>query len=187
MEEYVVLVNEKNEPIGKGEKLETHNGQTPLHRGISVFLFDNKGNLLLQQRGHKKKTWPLVWSNTCCGHPQIDETSIDTAKRRLSYELGITQAELTVILPEYRYRFEKDGIFENEFCPVMVGTTQQKPMINTDEVEAIKWIPWEKWLTEVNKNPQAYSPWFVEETKLLTENKEFQRFLQEAIRKLASK
>ncbi|HSW98044.1 MAG TPA: isopentenyl-diphosphate Delta-isomerase [Candidatus Saccharimonadales bacterium] len=187
MEEHVILVNEQNEVIGTAEKLKTHNHQTPLHRGISVFLFDTKGNLLLQQRSSKKKTWPLVWSNSCCGHPKLDETSIETAKRRLSYELGITDAELTVALPDYRYKFDKDGIYENEFCPVMIGKTNQQPTVNPAEVEAIRWISWEKWLHEIATNPEKYSPWCVEETILLSKNRYFQDFLQEEMRKLPNK
>ncbi|HSW88463.1 MAG TPA: isopentenyl-diphosphate Delta-isomerase [Candidatus Saccharimonadales bacterium] len=187
MEEQVVLVNEQNEVIGTAEKLETHNHQTPLHRGISVFLFDANGNLLLQQRSHKKKTWPLVWSNSCCGHPKLDETSIETAKRRLSYELGVTDANLIVVLPDYRYKFVKDGIYENEFCPVMIGETEQQPIINPDEVEAIRWVSWQEWLHEIETNPKKYSPWCVEETILLSKNKYFQDFLQEEMRKLPSK
>jgi isopentenyl-diphosphate delta-isomerase len=167
MQDYVVLVNEKNEVLKTANKLETHNGKTPLHRGFSVFLFDDKGNLLLQQRSSQKKTWPLVWSNSCCGHPQLDETSIDAAKRRLSFELGITDSQMTVVLPDYRYTFEKDGVVENEFCPVMIGFTKQQPKINSDEVAAVKWITWEDWLDELENNSQLYSPWCVEETKLL--------------------
>lgn len=186
-EEYVVLVNEKNEVVGTADKLETHNAHTPLHRGISVFLFDQAKNLLLQQRSHTKKTWPLVWSNSCCGHPKIDENVIDTAKRRLQFELGITDAKLTVALPDYRYKFEKDGIYENEICPVMIGTTEQEPTLNRDEVEATKWIPWQDWLKEVETHSDQYSPWCVEETILLSKNDAFHRFLQEDTKKLPNK
>ncbi|HSW96800.1 MAG TPA: isopentenyl-diphosphate Delta-isomerase [Candidatus Saccharimonadales bacterium] len=178
MEEQVVLVNEQNEVIGTAEKLTAHNGNTPLHRGISVFLFDTNGNLLLQQRSRKKKTWPLVWSNSCCGHPRLDETSIGTAKRRLAYELGITDAELTVVLPNYKYKFEKDGIYENEFCPVMIGRTDQQPTINSEEIEAIQWISWQNWLQEIEKNPEKYSPWCVEETILLNTAPAFTSYFQ---------
>lgn len=187
MEEHVVLVNEHNQVIGTAEKLETHNHQTPLHRGISVFLFNKEGKLLLQQRSHKKKTWPLVWSNSCCGHPALKEASIETAKRRLAYELGITDAKLTVILSDYRYKFEKDGIYENEFCPVMIGTTNQEPTINPEEVEAIKWISWPDWLQEIEEDPKQYSAWCVEETILLSKDKKFYSFLQEDMRKLPNR
>lgn len=187
MKDYVVLVNEENEPVGLSEKLFTHNANTPLHRGFSVFLINTRGELLLQQRSRKKKTWPLVWSNSCCGHPQLNETSIDAAKRKLQQELGITDARLRVILPEYRYRCEKDGIVENEFCPVIVGVTRQKPTINADEAVDTQWISWQDWLIEVGNNPDTYSQWCIEETILLNKSKEFQRFLQEATKKLVSK
>ena len=187
MKDYVVLVNEQNEPIGTSEKLVTHNSQTPLHRGFSVFLFNTKGELILQQRSSKKKTWPLVWSNTCCGHPMLNETSLDAAKRRLRQELGITDARLLVILPDYRYRCERDGIVENEFCPVLLGFTNQKPTIYIDEVKAVRWISWNEWLEEIEHNPQEYSEWCIEETTLLHKNQQFQLLLQEATRKLPNK
>lgn len=170
-EEYVVLVDEKNKVLGRSPKLATHNAHTPLHRGFSVFLFNNEKELLLQQRSKSKKTWPLVWSNSCCGHPMENETPIDAAKRRLAYELGIYDAELTIVLPDYRYRCEKDGIVENEICPVMVGFVNHEPVPNPLEVEDYKWMKWDKWVHEVKKNPKEYSQWCVEET-LLLENSE---------------
>jgi isopentenyl-diphosphate delta-isomerase len=171
MNDYVVLVNEKNEPMGTKEKLEAHSAQTPLHRGFSLFLFNHKKELLLQQRSKKKKTWPGVWTNSCCGHPMLEESPIAAARRRLVFELGIQTAEVTMILPNYRYRFEKDGIVENEFCPVMIGYSDQQPLPNPDEVQAVRWIPWVDWITETKKNPASYSPWCVEETQLLVESK----------------
>lgn len=175
MGEYVVLVNDKNEVIGTLPKLEAHNSNTPLHRGFSVFLFNQKGEVLLQQRGKNKKTWPLVWSNSCCGHPKLEESVIDAAKRRLKFELGITNVKIHVLLPDYRYTCEKDGIVENEICPVMIGFTHQSPKINRDEVEAIKWISWQDWIQEVKNNSENYSQWSVEETQLLEKNKTFRK------------
>lgn len=166
--DHVVLVDEHNQPIGTVPKLEAHSAHTPLHRGFSVFLFDTQRNLLLQKRSRKKKTWPLVWSNSCCGHPQLDESTINAAKRRLAFELGITKAEIRMAFPNYRYRFEKDGIVENELCPVMIAFTSQKPRINSEEVEAIKWAAWKEWLKEVKKHPEQYSPWCIEQTLLLS-------------------
>ena len=171
MKEYIVLVNENNEPLGTKEKLEGHSDQTPLHRGFSLFLFNNKKELLLQQRSDKKKTWPSVWTNSCCGHPMLDESPIAAAKRRLLFELGIQNAKLSMAIPYYRYRFEKDGIVENEICPVMIGYSDTQPILNPDEVQAFKWIPWYEWVAETKKNPDFYSPWCVEETQLLVESK----------------
>ncbi len=189
MEDYVILVDENNQPIGTAEKYATHNDNTPLHRGFSVFLFNREGKLLLQQRSSKKKTWPNAWSNSCCGHPQLQETSIDAAKRRLVYELGITEVDVLVVLPDYRYRVEKDGIVENEFCPVMVASSVQVPTINPDEVREIKWISWEEWLEEIKQHPQEYSQWCIEETQLLSGSPIFQDFLEthNAKRKLPNK
>ena len=83
-----------------------------------------------------------------------------------------------MILPDYRYRFEKDGIVENEICPVMVARVLENPLPNPDEVEKIKWIQWRKWLEEVVKKPDFYSPWCVEETLLLNKSPKFASFLK---------
>jgi isopentenyl-diphosphate Delta-isomerase len=176
--EEVVLVNEKNEVLGTMDKYEAHSSHTPLHRGFSVFLFHPEKGLLLQQRSHKKKTWPLVWSNSCCGHPMKGEEVIAAAHRRLDFELGITQADLTMVLPTYRYTCERDGIVENEICPVMVGVSTQEPQLNPDEVEDTKWISWEDWVSEITHSPEKYSQWCVEETQLLDALPLFQSLLK---------
>lgn len=167
MTDYVVLVTEKNEPLGTKEKLSAHSSDTPLHRGFSIFIFNDKKELLLQQRSNKKKTWPGVWTNSCCGHPMLEESVVDAAKRRLDFELRVQAKDIAVILPDYRYRFEKDGIVENEICPVMIGYCDNQPTLNPDEVQAFRWIPWTEWVKETKKNPKKYSPWCVEETQLL--------------------
>lgn len=176
-EEYVVLVTEENNPIGRSPKLATHNHATKRHRGFSLFLFNEKKQLLLQQRSHTKKTWPMVWSNSCCGHPKEDELPEDAAQRRLAYELGITDAKIEMILPDYQYTCEKDGIVENEFCPVMVGFSQSSPNLNPDEVEAVKWISWVDWLSEVKTHPERYSQWCIEETMLLQNEEKFKKLI----------
>jgi len=171
--EYIVLVDKYNKVLRVSPKLETHNYNTPLHRGFSLFLFNKKGELLLQQRSIKKKTWPLVWSNSCCGHPALDESNVDAAKRRLNFELGISDADIYEIISDFRYKVELDGIVENEICPILIGFTNQEPIVNKDEVESIKWIPWEDFVKETESNPNNYSPWCVLEVNLLKENKKF--------------
>lgn len=170
MKDYVVLVNAQNKSLGTMEKLAAHNSNTPLHRAFSLFLFNTQGEFLLQQRALHKKTWPGVWTNSVCGHPKLYERPVAAARRRLAYELGIHDAEISMALPDYRYRAEKDGIVENEICPVMIGYTAEKPKTNPDEVEAIKWIAWKDWLKEITNSPEEYSPWCVEETQLLVKN-----------------
>lgn len=153
------------------EKLSAHSDKTPLHRAFSLFLFNTRGEFLLQQRALHKKTWPGVWTNSVCGHPKLWERPIPAARRRLAYELGIYNVEISMALPDYRYRAEKDGIVENEICPVMVGITDEMPKPNPKEVAAVRFIPWKDWLKEIKNNPDEYSPWCVEETQLLIKNK----------------
>lgn len=175
MDEHVVLVDENNAPVGITTKASIHSLATPLHRGFSVFVFNRTGKLLLQQRAHTKVTWPLVWSNSCCGHPMLNESLEDAAQRRLFDELGLTVEDIKVVLPNYRYRAEKDGVVENEFCPVMVAFTDQTPRPNPVEVQLIRWIPWQSFVEEVRENPARYSPWCAEETLLLDQEPSFQQ------------
>jgi len=172
-QDYVVLVNDNNQVLGTAPKTEAHNANTMLHRGLSVFLFDYRGNLLLQQRSKLKKTFPLVWSNSCCGHPKLDETSVNAAKRHLQHELGIKDVDVFEIIPNYRYEVEMNNVFENEICPILVCFTNQKPTINRDEVKAIRWIPWKSFLKEIAGGTKNYSLWSREEAILLEKNKKF--------------
>lgn len=171
--DYIVLVDKKNNVLGTAPKLEAHNNNTPLHRGLSVFLFNPKGDLLLQQRSRTKKTFPLIWSNSVCGHPMLNESNVKAAKRRLSYELGIKDVEVFEVIPDYQYRVGMNGVFENEICPVLVTFTDKKPKPNKSEVEDIKWIKWKNFVTDVKSNPGKYSMWCEEETKLLEKNEIF--------------
>lgn len=171
--DHVVLVDNQNKVLGTAPKLETHNENTPLHRGFSVFLFNKKGDLLLQQRSHTKKTFPLIWSNSVCGHPMLNESNVDAAKRRLFYELGINDVEVFEIIYDYRYRVEMNGIWENEICPILVCFTDKKPVVNKDEIEDIRWIKWKDFLKEIEEKNKIYSLWSKEEAKLLATNEEF--------------
>jgi isopentenyl-diphosphate delta-isomerase len=166
MNEHVVLVDECDVVLGTAPKLETHHAETPLHRGFSVFLFNGRGELLMQQRSRHKKTWPLVWSNSCCGHPMVGERVVAAGARRLEYELGITAVELSVVLPWYRYRYEMAGVVENEICPVMVGVTDAPAEPNPAEVESVRWVAWRDFLGLVELD-RSLSPWCRDEARLL--------------------
>ncbi|MBA3770869.1 MAG: isopentenyl-diphosphate Delta-isomerase, partial [Blastocatellia bacterium] len=178
-DDMVVLVDENNVPIATARKLPTHDADTPLHRAFSVFIFNEVGELLLQQRAGSKKTWPLVWSNSCCGHVMLHEATADAARRRVKFELGMTGIRLKCILPDFRYRAEKDGVVENEICPVFVGFTTGEPTANADEVEATKWLPWETFVIESARVENVLSPWATVETTLLSKDAEFNRLLDE--------
>lgn len=171
--EEIVLVDKNNNVLGTAPKLESHNKNTPLHRAFSLFLFNSKGKLLLQQRSSKKKTWLLVWSNSVCGHPMLNESNIDAVKRRAYFELGIRLGTVYELLPNFSYRAERDGIVENEICPVFVGFIDEKPIINKDEVENVRWISWQDFLTEIKQKPGTYSVWCEQEAKLLNKDSRF--------------
>ena len=132
---------------------------------------------MLQQRSHKKKTWPLVWSNSCCGHPGLDESNIDAAKRRIKDELGIELDNILEIEP-YRYKFSKDGVMENEICPILAGSISQEPQINKNEVEVYKWISWDDFLQEIKDNEDKYSPWCVEQTEILNKSDKLKQLIK---------
>jgi isopentenyl-diphosphate Delta-isomerase len=173
--DYVVLVDKENNILGTAPKPTIHSMNTPLHRAFSLFIFNSKGYLLLQQRSKNKRTWPSIWSNSCCGHPMLKETNIDAAKRRAKFELGIDIKKAYEILPNFSYKAELNGIVENEICPVIIAFTENKPIINKNEVENIRWIKWNDFLNEINLKPNFYSAWCEQETKLLSVNNEFMK------------
>lgn len=80
-------------------------------------------------------------------------------------------------MPTYRYRFEKDGIVENEICPVMAGTTAAIPLPNPDEVQAIKWVVWSEWMKMIAESPTSYSPWAIQESHLLGKVATFKQYI----------
>lgn len=166
-DDMVVLVDDENNALATARKAETHNADTKLHRAFSVFLFNSKGELLMQRRAFSKKTWPGTWSNSCCGHTMLNESTKQAAVRRLAYELGIRGVELKMALPDFRYRAEKDGVVENEICPVLIGFTDQEPAINPLEVAETKWVPWDEFLDSATRPGSELSPWAIEESVLL--------------------
>ena len=170
-DEYVVLVDETDRQVGVEKKSRAHSASTPLHRAFSIFLFEkNTKELLLQQRSKTKKTWPMVWSNSCCGHPMPGESYENAVIRRTRYELGV---DLSAVLKisNYRYCFSKDGVMENEICPIYAGVCDVNLAPDNDEVNTVKWINWGDWLTEICSKPESYSPWCVEETLIMASAK----------------
>ena len=167
IDELVVLVNEQNEVVGAMPKAEVHGVVSPLHRGFSCFVFHQRDKrLLLQQRSGTKLTWPLIWSNSCCGHPEPGESNLDAARRRLKYELGLEPTFLEEVAP-YRYCFTKDGVMENEICPILLAVVETEPVVNPEEVAAVRWIEWPTFLEEIEQDSGLYSEWCVEETRIL--------------------
>lgn len=167
-QEAVILVDEDNRVLGTMPKADVHGERTPLHRGFSCFVFHaHDHRLLIQQRSAKKKTWPLIWSNSCCGHPALAESTLQAARRRLDYELGLHPTLLDEVA-SYRYCFTRDGVMENEICPVLVGIVEDKPIAHPDEVAATSWVHWDAFLSEIEQGPARFSEWCIEEAKILS-------------------
>ena len=168
MAELIVLVDEDNTEVGTAEKSVVHTIDTPLHRGFSLFIFNANRQLLITKRSPVKKTFPDVWTNTVCGHPAPEELVVDAAKRRLRTELGIDGVKIQEMAP-YRYRFaDRNGVVENEICPILVGYHDGDPKPNLLETDAWKWMVWDEFLVDTKKYPEVYSPWCVEEGVILS-------------------
>lgn len=167
MQELVVLVDNNNIPIGTAGKDTVHTTDTPLHRAFSLFLFNSHNQLLVTFRAKTKKTFPGVWTNTTCGHLSPDETTVAAATRRVKEELGIENVAVEEVAP-YRYRFvDQNGIVENEICPILIGYHDGDPQPNRMEVDDWKWMDWNDFLFEIENNPIPYSPWCIEEARVL--------------------
>ncbi|WP_246175236.1 isopentenyl-diphosphate Delta-isomerase, partial [Tenacibaculum aiptasiae] len=138
MKEQVILVDEQDNPIGLMEKIEAHE-KALLHRAFSVFVFNSKGELMLQQRAAEKYHSPLLWTNTCCSHQRDGETSLEAGKRRLQEEMGFVCELEEVFWFIYKAPFD-NGLTEHELDHVMVGKFEGEPEINKEEVEAYKWM-----------------------------------------------
>jgi isopentenyl-diphosphate Delta-isomerase len=141
--ELIVLVDDAGRPIGTAPKLASHHRDTPLHLAFSCYVFDTAGRFLLTRRALTKKTWPGIWTNSCCGHPGPGEMVEDAVRRRLGDELGLVPIELVPLLPDFRYWAELDGVVENEICPVYGARVDADPVLNEDEVAEFRWVDWD--------------------------------------------
>jgi len=165
--EQVILVDEQNNQIGVTDKETVHTKNTPLHRAFSLFLFNDKKQLLVTKRALSKKTFPGVWTNSVCGHVSPGEETIAAVKRRVHEELQIRVDDIHEVAP-YRYRFaDASGIVENEICPIFIGFTSENPTLEKSEVEEYTWIDWEEFLETILNRPGSYSPWSEEEAFIL--------------------
>ena len=156
--ENVILVNENDQQIGLMEKMEAHE-KALLHRAFSVFTFNERGELLLQQRAASKYHSPLLWTNTCCSHQRDGETNIEAGKRRLKEEMGF-ECELNELF-HFTYKAPFDnGLTEHEIDHVMVGRYNIDPEINLEEVEDFKWMTIEEVKEDMAEKPEIYTVWF---------------------------
>jgi isopentenyl-diphosphate Delta-isomerase len=162
----VVLLDENDAPSGTADRLTVHSAHTPLHLAFSLHLVDEQGRTLLTRRALSKKTWPGVWTNTCCGHPRPGEDVAEAAVRRTGEELGIdlTSVDVHLALPDFRYRaVDASGIVEHEVCPVHVAFVDSSLALDPDPAEVAEkmWVDWANLHGAVLRTPFAFSPWMV--------------------------
>lgn len=157
MEENVILVNEKDEPIGTEEKMAAHR-QGILHRAFSVFIFNSRNELMLQKRASSKYHSGGLWTNTCCSHPRPGEDTLAAAHRRLAEEMGF-DTELTETFSFiYKAPFD-NGLTEHEFDHVIVGNYDGKPILNPEEAEGYRSVTLTDLEKEIASAPEAFTYW----------------------------
>ena len=168
--ELVVLLDEDGQAVGTADKAGVHHADTPLHLAFSCYLFDDAGNVLVTQRALHKRTFPGVWTNSCCGHPAPGEPLDDAVRRRVEQELGTTVTDLRLVLPRFRYRAEQDGVVENEMCPVLIGFVRGPVDPDPAEVEATAWETWADFRAGVLDGTRPVSVWCREQLAQLPED-----------------
>ena len=154
----VILVDEQDMPVGTMEKMEAH-VKGVLHRAISVFIFNSKGELLLQQRAQNKYHSPGLWTNSCCSHPAPGESAQEAAERRLKEEMGIACPLQHIFHFTYKATFE-NGLTENELDHIFIGISDEPP--RPDPAEAASWrfaAPGDI-ITDLDEHPESYTVWF---------------------------
>ena len=156
--ENVVLVDRNDNPMGLMPKLEAHE-KGVLHRAFSVFILNQKGQLMLQRRALDKYHSPGLWTNTCCSHPRESESNIEAGLRRLKEEMGFTTPLKPMFSFIYKSKFD-NGLTEHEFDHVLLGYYDKQPFINTIEVSDWKWMSLDKIILEIKNKPEDFTVWF---------------------------
>jgi len=156
-EQFCVLVDENDRQLGVEEKLLTHQ-KGLLHRAFSVFIFNDKDELLLQKRANEKYHSAGLWTNTCCSHPQPDESLIAAGERRLMEEIGFTTSVTPIFSFIYRADLE-NNLTEYELDHVLIGLYNELPVPNPDEVSECKFISLNDLKADIEQNPEKYTVW----------------------------
>jgi isopentenyl-diphosphate Delta-isomerase len=161
--ESLILVDEADREVGHLDKARCHQGSGVLHRAFSLLIFNDRGELLLQQRAAAKRLWPLYWSNSCCSHPRRFETMEAAINRRLDEELGLRCPLQFLFKFKYQAQFDAAGA-EQELCSVFIGRASGPVRINPDEIHAWRWVDVQNLQAELaGENAGRFTPWFVME------------------------
>lgn len=161
--EQVILLSDDGAAIGTMDKTTAHHANTPLHLAFSCYLFDRSGRVLLTRRATGKRVFPGVLTNSCCGHPSVGEPITHAVQRRVRDELGLNLdiERIQLLLPEFAYRAEMDGIVENERCPVFMAVIDGEANFAPDphEVGGVEWREWTATATAIVTGALDVSPW----------------------------
>ena len=159
-EEFLILVDENDNPIGLEEKVKCHLPDGKLHRAFTVLLFNEEGKLLLTKRSQSKMLWPGDWDGTVASHPRESETYASSSERRLPEEVGINCKLDYLFKFEYHVPYKNVGS-ENEICGTLIGIIKNLSTINfiKEEISEIKWTSPKELESDIQKNPQIYCPW----------------------------
>ena len=167
-EEFVILVDENDNPIGLEEKVKCHLPDGKLHRAFTALLFDEDGRLVLTKRAKEKMLWPGDWDGTFASHPRESEGYVSSGERRMPEELGINGKLDYFHKFEYHVPYKEVGS-ENEICGTLVGVIDKDTKLKEieGEIDEIKWITAEELIKEIKKNPEIYCPWMLIALELL--------------------
>jgi isopentenyl-diphosphate delta-isomerase len=159
--ESLILVDAADREVGHLDKARCHQGQGVLHRAFSLLIFNEAGELLLQQRAASKRLWPLFWSNSCCSHPRRAETMETAIHRRLYEELGLRCPLHFLFKFQYQAQFDAAGA-EQELCSVFAGRTSDPVRIDPSEILAWRWISPASLQAEMaGEEAGRFTPWFM--------------------------
>ncbi len=161
-DEYVILVDENDNPIGSEEKVRCHLPNGKLHRAFTALLFDKNGRLVLTRRAKEKMLWPEDWDGTVASHPREGETYTSSAERRMPEEVGISCKMDYLMKFEYHVPYKNIGS-ENEICGTLIGIVDESTKFKMieGEIDEIKWISASELLSEIKNNPKIYCPWML--------------------------
>lgn len=161
--EALILVDEADREVGHASRARCHEGGGLLHRAFSLLVFNDRGELLLQQRAAGKRLWPLYWSNSCCSHPRRAESMDSAIHRRLFEELGLKCPLHFLFKFKYQAQFDGAGA-EHELCSVFIGRCDA-PVVRASatEVAAWRWIAPSALDTEISAGATRFTPWFIQE------------------------
>lgn len=158
MDEMIVLVDRDDSEVGVEEKIKAHR-EGKLHRAFSIFIFNSKGEMLLQKRARNKYHSGGLWSNACCSHPRPGESLEEAVHRRLKEEMGF-DCDLRKVF-HFMYKADlNNGFTEYELDHVFIGKYDGEVKPNPNEVEDWKWVNVADLKDDMERNPDKYTVWF---------------------------